>query len=270
MLEQPTAIQVFATDIDEDALEYARGGVYPESIAADVPSGLLRRFLTKVDDHNYQVSKPLRDPVVFAVQNLIGDAPFSKLDLISCRNLLIYLEPDVQQKVISLFHFGLKPGGYLFLGSSEGINRQDALFKPVSKKWQIYERIGPTRPDRIEFPITTIVGGAKERRPALEVGRRPSLAEITQQVLLQDFAPASVLVNRKHEVLFLTGPTSLYLELGPGAPTLDILALAQEGLRGKLREALLEVTRSEKKVISRGARVKRDETHVPEIGRAHV
>src|SRR5262249_50303322 len=91
-------IQVFATDIDEEALEYAREGIYPESIAADVPPEKLRRFFSKVDDHNYKVSKPLREPVVFALQNLIGDAPFSKLDLISCRNLLIYLEPNVQQK----------------------------------------------------------------------------------------------------------------------------------------------------------------------------
>src|SRR5207249_8496742 len=137
------------------------------------------------------------------------------------------------------------------------------LFKPVSKKWQIYERIGPTRPDRIEFPITTIVGGAKERRPALEVGRRPSLAEVTQQVLLQDFAPASVLVNHKFEVLFLTGPTSLYLELPPGAPTLDILTLAQEGLRAKLRAALTEAARSDQRASARGARAKRHDKYVP-------
>jgi two-component system CheB/CheR fusion protein len=256
-------VQVFATDIDEDALEYARGGIYPESIAADVPPERLRRFFSKVDDHNYQVFKPLREPVVFAVQNLIGDAPFSKLDLISCRNLLIYLEPALQEKVISLFHFGLKPGGYLFLGSSEGVSHQDALFEPVSKKWQIHRRIGPTHANRIEFPITAGAERSKERKSWVEIGRRPSLAEVTRQVLLQDFAPASVLVNRKFEVLFLTGPTSLYLELPAGAPTLDILTLAQEGLRGKLRAALTEAASSEKRIGTRGARAKRDQGYVP-------
>jgi two-component system CheB/CheR fusion protein len=255
-------IQVFATDIDEDALDFAREGVYPESIAADIPPERLRRFFSKVDDHNYKVSKPLREPVVFAVQNLIGDAPFSKLDLISCRNLLIYLESSVQQKVIALFHFGLKPGGYLFLGTSEGINRQETLFDPVSKKWQIYRRIGPSHPDRIEFPITTGAESAKDRRTLLEVSRRPSMAEVTQQTLLQEFAPATVLVNRKFEVLFLTGPTSQYLELPPGAPTLDVMTLAQEGLRGKLRIALAEAAKTEGRATARGARVKRDDAYV--------
>ena len=260
--EKSCPIQVFATDIDEEALEFARGGIYPESIAADVPPDKLRRYFSKVDDHNYKVNKPLREPVVFALQNLIGDAPFSKLDLISCRNLLIYLEANVQQKVISLFHFGLKPGGYLFLGTSEGINRQEALFEPVSKKWQIYRRIGPSHPDRIEFPITVGAEGLSERRAMVEIGRRPSMAEITQQALLQEFAPATVLVNHKFEVLFLTGPTSLYLELPPGAPTLDIMTLAQEGLRGKLRAALAEASKSEGRATARGGRVKRDDTYI--------
>jgi two-component system CheB/CheR fusion protein len=260
--EKGCPIQVFATDIDEEALEFAREGIYPESIAADVPPEKLRRYFSKVDDHNYKVNKQLREPVVFAVQNLIGDAPFSKLDLISCRNLLIYLEPNVQQKVISLFHFGLKPGGYLFLGTSEGINRQEALFEPVLKKWQIYRRIGPSHPDRIEFPITMGAEGSKERRTLVEIGRRPSMAEVTQQALLQEFAPATVLVNRRFDVLFLTGPTSLYLELPPGAPTLDVMTLAQEGLRGKLRVALTEAARTDNRATARGARVKRNETYV--------
>src|SRR5262249_24630870 len=162
-----------ATDIDEDALELARSGIYPESIAADIPPERLRRFFTKVDQHNYQVVKQLREPVVFAVQNLIGDAPFSKLDLISCRNLLIYLQPDVQQKIIALFHFGLKPGGYLFLGSSESIGRQDGLFETLSKKWQIYRRIGQTQHARIDFPI--VAGDERRRSPRApaEPGRVP-------------------------------------------------------------------------------------------------
>ena len=146
-------LQIFATDVDEDALEVARQGIYPESIAADVSPERLARFFTRVDESAYQVSKQVRETVTFAAQNLITDAPFSKMDLISCRNLLIYLEPEVQKKIITLLHFALNEGGYLFLGPSETIGRQTDLFEPVSKKWRIYRRIGPARADGLEFPV---------------------------------------------------------------------------------------------------------------------
>jgi two-component system CheB/CheR fusion protein len=143
--QKSCGVQVFATDINQHALEFARAGLYPISIGADVNPERLRRFFLKLDEHAYQVSKPVRESVAFAVQDLISDPPFSKLDLIICRNLLIYLEPDIQRRVIGLFHFALRPGGGLFLGSSEGISRQDELFEPVNKKWHVYRRVGPTR-----------------------------------------------------------------------------------------------------------------------------
>ena len=157
-----TNIQIFASDIDEDALAIARRGIYPESVVGDVSAERLRRFFTKADDHNYQVNKRLRDAVVFAPQNLIGDAPFSKLDLISCRNLLIYLEPEVQKKVISLFHFALNEGGYLMLGPSETVGRQANLFELISTRWRVYQRIGPTRRHSVEIPIDA---GVSWRQP---------------------------------------------------------------------------------------------------------
>ncbi len=138
--------------IDEHALDIARRGVYPADISADVTPERLARFFTKVDDSVWQVSKQVRESVTFAVQNLIADAPFSKMDLISCRNVLIYLEPDVQKKVVALLHFALKEGGFLFLGPSETVGRQTDLFEPVSKKWRIYRRIGPTRSEQLVFP----------------------------------------------------------------------------------------------------------------------
>ena len=164
-------LQVFATDVDEEALATARQGIYPESISADVSPERLARFFTKGDESAYQINKQVREAVVFAAQNLIGDAPFSKVDLVSCRNVLIYLEPEVQRKVITLLHFALNEGGHLFLGPSETIGRQTDMFEPVSKKWRIFRRIGPTRPERVEFPI---VGGAdapSRARPELDVPR---------------------------------------------------------------------------------------------------
>ena len=167
-------LQIFATDVDEDALQVARHGIYPESISADVPPDRLARFFTRLDDSAYQINKQVREAVVFAPQNLIVDAPFSRVDLVSCRNLLIYLEPEVQKKVIALFHFALNPGGYLLLGSSETVGRHTDLFEPISKKWRIFRRIGPTRTDLVEFPIATPAGIIPPRRGPEERGQRPS------------------------------------------------------------------------------------------------
>src|SRR5262249_10291922 len=158
------------------------------------------------------------------------------LDLISCRNLLIYLEPDVQKKVIALFHFALKQGGALFLGPSETIGRHIDLFEPKSKKWRIYRRIGPTRPERGAFPIVaTAEARGKGRRPA-ELAGAPMIAfaEVSQRLLLDFFAPAAVLINRKYEILHYSGPCTHFLELPAGAPTHDLILMAREGLRSKL------------------------------------
>ena len=194
-----TNIQIFASDIDEDALAVARRGIYPESVVGDVSAERLRRFFSRADDHNYQVNKRLRDAVVFAPQNLIGDAPFSKLDLISCRNLLIYLEPEVQKKVISLFHFALNEGGYLMLGPSETVGRQANLFELISTRWRVYRRSGPTRRHSVEIPIDAGVSWRHAGRGRRNRGDRtpPGLAELMQKQLLAEYAPASVLINRQ-------------------------------------------------------------------------
>src|SRR5690606_30744291 len=130
-------LQVFATDVAEDALEAARSGVYPASIENDVAAERLERFFLKEGDH-YRVSKPLRESVVFAEQNVLAQPPFSRLDLVCCRNLLIYLEPEAQQRVISVFQYALKASGCLFLGSSETIGAAKPYFEPISKKWRVF------------------------------------------------------------------------------------------------------------------------------------
>src|SRR5262249_9660675 len=162
---------------------------------------------------------------------------FTKLDLISCRNLLIYLEPEVQKKVITLFHFALNEGGYLFMGSSETIGRQVDLFEPLSKKWRTYRRIGPTRPERVDFPIVAAAEvSGKAHRAAEAAGVQPTnFAELTHRLLLEQFAPAAVLINRKYEIFYYFGPCTKYLDLPTGQPTHDLSLMAREGLRTKLR-----------------------------------
>jgi two-component system CheB/CheR fusion protein len=252
-------LQIFATDVDEDALAVARQGLYPDSIATDVSPERLARFFTKVDDHTYQVHKQVRESVTFAVQNLISDAPFTKLDLISCRNLLIYLEPDVQKKVVTLFHFALNEGGFLFIGSSETVGRQIDLFDPVTKKWRIYRRIGPTRPERVTFPVVAATEApGTARRPAEAAGGQAiSFAEVTQRLLLEQFAPAAVLINRKYEIFYYFGPCAQYLELPTGEPTHDLNLMAREGLRTRLRGAVHRAIRENHSVELTNVQVKR-------------
>lgn len=160
--ERNGKLQIFATDIDSHALEIARVGTYPEGMASSLAPERLTRFFTR-SDHSYRVKKELREAVVFAPQNLITDAPFSRLDLIICRNLLIYLEPELQQKVIALFHFALNRNGYLFLGKSETVGQQPSLFETLSKKWRIYRRSGPVRHVPADFPLL----------PEAQPGERP-------------------------------------------------------------------------------------------------
>jgi len=236
--QKPLRLQIFATDIDEAALEIARQGAYPVSISADVSATRLARFFTQTGSY-YQINKQVRDCVVFAAQNLISDAPFSKLDLISCRNLLIYLEPEVQRKVISLFHFALNEDGYLLLGSSETVGRNIDLFETVSKKWRLFRRIGPTRRDKIEFPISSSYEQRSPLQATIKSAEKHDMnfAEITQRQLLDDYAPASVLINRKYEVLYFQGPTGDFLEAPTGEPTRDLIAMARHGLQTRLRAA---------------------------------
>lgn len=177
-----------------------------------------------------------------ARQNLISDAPFSRVDLVSCRNLMIYLEPDLQQKIISLFHFALTERGYLFLGCSESIGRQIDLFEPVSKKWRIFRRAGPVRHDRVKIPILSkedfqIPATRLDHSPRPRIGH----TELMQKLLLAKFAPAAVLINRKYEVQSFFGATSDYLELPTGEPTSNLLSLARQGLRTKIRAVCQKV-----------------------------
>ena len=231
-------IQVFASDVDEAAIAIARSGIYPSSIASDVSQGRLDRFFTKFDDAHYQIGKQLRDSIVFSRQNVINDAPFSKLDLISCRNLLIYLEPEVQQRVLSLFHFALADDGLLVLGPAESLAHADELFKPISKKWRIFQKLASSQRRQVPFPL---VATHSLQRPhvmqAPLIPPRQGYKALVEKALIRHYAPATALINRRYEVLYMTGPLVDYLEFPSGEPNQTLLAMCRPGLRNKLRFA---------------------------------
>lgn len=238
-LAQHGKIQIFATDIDKRALEVARTGRYPENISTSVSPQRLARFFIK-DETGYQVKKELREIITFARQNLATDTPFSRMDLISCRNLMIYLEAELQQKIINLFHFSLNPLGYLVLGKSETIGRQRGMFDLVSKRWRIYRRSSAVRQGNADFPL---MSGYRLDTPEpwpVQRARNHSggYGEFVGNLLLQRHAPASVLVNRDYQILYFYGPTDDYLIHPTGDISTDLLSMAREGLRLKLRTTL--------------------------------
>ncbi len=240
-LKQNFKVQVFATDIDRQAIEQARRGVFPASIAADIPPARLARFFAQEPDGSaYRIQKLIRDLVVFSEQDVIKDPPFSKLDLISCRNLLIYMDGNLQKKLIPLFHYALQSDGVLFLGTSESVGEYTALFEAVDRKWKIYRRredlSGAARPALGEI-IPPMREGEAQLRPSRSEGRA-NLLDVTQQALLAHYAPAAVLVNGRGEILHISGRTGQYLEPAEGDAAVNLLPMAREGLRRDLTTAL--------------------------------
>ena len=252
-------LQVFASDIEEDAVRFARNGLYPASIEAEVSKARLTRFFVK-DDNGYRVRPELRKAVIFTVQDILADPPFSHIDLISCRNLLIYLRADVQEKVFSLFHFALRAGGILFLGASEKVGSAGAHFEPISDSQPIYRHIGHNRPGEVEFPI--VANQSARTLPTqterLATSQITGLGDLSQRLLLDTYAPASVLINRKCEGLYFFGATDRYLQIAAGDANRDILAMAREGLRTKLRSAIQQAAQDHLRVALSGAHVSRD------------
>ncbi|MCF7983387.1 MAG: PAS domain-containing protein [Thiohalocapsa sp.] len=258
-------LQIFATDIGERALHRARDGRYPKSIAAAVGPERLRRFFVQAGADHYRVSKQLRESVVFAPQNLITDAPFSKLDLISCRNLLIYLQPEVQRKIIALFHFALRPGAYLLLGPSESIGQKSDMFETVSKRWRLYRRKDEAHFSADGFALPSFPVIPRLTSPLTAVKQPPDqdLSSVAQRLLLEEHGPAAVLINRRYEILYFFGPTSNYLELPAGRPTLDLMSMARQGLRTRLRGACHQALKNNSVVRVTDARVERGGSYAP-------
>jgi two-component system CheB/CheR fusion protein len=250
--------QIFATDIDVEAIEIARAGVYPESIATDVSPERLARFFTQ-EDRSYRISKSVRDLVVFAKQDALKDPPFSKLDLISCRNLLIYLDGEAQKKLLPLFHYALNQDGYLFLGNSETIGEFIDLFGAVDKKWKIYQRKGTVTPRTLIGPFTPLLAvevSAGHPAPAGELARLGRTRDLAERVLLEAYVPSSVLINAESDVLYIHGHTGKYLEPASGEASLNLLHMAREGLRLELAAAVRQALAQQAPVRYDGLQVK--------------
>jgi len=248
-------LQIFATDLARDAIDRARQGFFPDNIAADVSPERLTRFFTKEKD-GYRARKEIRDMVVFARQNLIMEPPFTKLDILSCRNLLIYLAPEVQKKLIPLFHYSLGPDGLLFLGSAESIGDFTDLFAHLSGKSRIYRRTtSGLLPEPIEFPssFNAALPGRPKPRPTAKPP--PSLQSLADQLVLQRYSLPAVLVNDKGDIIYVSGHTGKYLEPAAGKANWNIFAMAREGLRYELSDAFQKVLRQKGKVALRGLKV---------------
>ena len=249
------AFQVFATDLDRNAVDKARQAVYPANIVADVPAERLRRYFVKDDHGRYRVGKEIRESVIFAPQSIIMDPPFTRLDILCCRNLLIYLTSEVQKKIIPMFHYALNPGGVLFLGTAESVGSFTDLFAPVSVRSHIFSRgetggpgaplpppspFVPFRPDGAAEPAVT--------KPA------PNLQTLADQALLQRFSPAAVLVSREGDILYVSGRTGRFLEPAAGRANWNVFAMAREGLSRELTGAFAKALCQKAAVTARGIR----------------
>jgi two-component system CheB/CheR fusion protein len=233
-------VQIYSTDLDGDAIVTARIGFYPLNISQDVSPERLRRFFVK-EESGYRIKKDIREMVVFAVQNIIKDPPFTKLDLLSCRNVMIYLSPELQDKLIPSFHYALKPGGVLFLSPSESIGNHVELFTALNRKWKFYRARQTSASTRTVMTGPLTWAAQNDGIPPKDIMNKPkeaNFADLTRRALVQLFAPASVVTDLKGNLLYVHGDTGKYLRPAPGQATLNIIEMAREGLGLELRTAI--------------------------------
>jgi two-component system CheB/CheR fusion protein len=253
-------VQIFGTDINDAALEKARAGVYPEQVRSDVSAERLERFFTKVDA-GYRVNKNVREVCIFARQNLVVDPPFSNIDLISCRNVLIYLGPTLQRKVLPLFHYALRPAGFLMLGASETIGGYAELFSVLDRRSKVYSKKSTRLRPAVSFgPVALEVLRPAEVATAPAPGA-PSLSEVQKhadRILLSAFSPAGVIINRHMEVLQFRGRTGPFLEHAHGEASLNLLKMAREGLALDLRTLVTRAIKQSAHLRKERVRVKQD------------
>lgn len=252
-------VQVFGTDLDADAIEAARAGQYPDGIAVDVSPKRLERYFVR-EDSVYRIRKEIREMAIFAPQNMIKDPPFTKLDILSCRNLLIYLNADLQKKLLPIFHYSLKADGLLFLGPSETIGAFSDLFEPLDKRWKIFRRKESATAIRAlpEIPAQPL---ARDEGAAAPTTAAPFIKELRistqiERLLLGRFAPASVVVNHRGDILYIHGRTGMYLEPSQGEPRNNVLEMARDALQVELAAAMRECGRKGAEVSRENIRVK--------------
>lgn len=253
-LKKHFAVQIFATDMDAKAIDFARQGVYPESIAADVSEERLKHFFVKRES-SYAVNKEIREMVVFATQDIIKDAPFSKLDLICCRNVLIYLDMVLQKKILPLFHYTLKPKGFLFLGTSESIGDFTDRFSPVDVKWKIFKHKGEVGSRILGHPITTLSDTALAPARVTEPVAA-NIRQMAERTILQDYAPPCVLIDENFDIQYFHGETNRYLKLPEGEPGFNILKMAPDDLHYKLKTLLLKASEGKGPITGKGLKIR--------------
>ena len=258
-LKQKPKVQIFATDLDLDALEFARKGKYPAEIGEQLSPERLKRFFKKTG-HGYEVIDSVRELCLFSPHNLIKDPPFSRLDLISCRNVLIYLEADLQKKLLPLFHYALNPSGYLLLGPSENVASRSELFRAVEQKHRLFQRkpmvlhaaanvplIDPGRVTRLQSTASLAVSTPP---------KEPNIARSLERLIVEEYAPASVIINEQGEVVYFAGDTGKFLKPPSGSPTNKLVALARDNLRLELRTLLHRALTARKEAARNNLRIK--------------
>jgi len=250
-------VQIFATDIDQAAVETARRAVYPESIGEDVPPERLNKYFTK-EAGCFKIKKQIRDMIAFSIQSIVKDPPFSRLDLASCRNLMIYMDNILQKKILPMFHYTLNPGGMLFLGTSEGIGDYADLFKPLNSKWKIFERKKGDLLRSINYP-REIDYGARQSPESGENNKHATASGIqamVEKAILDKYAPTGVLINDKYEILHFVGNTDRYLMPPTGKPSFNILDMAREGLKNHLATTVHKAVHEKMETVCEGVRIK--------------
>jgi two-component system CheB/CheR fusion protein len=257
-LDLPVEAQIFATDLDARAVEIARGGLYPEGIAADVTPERLERYFVR-GDGGFRVRKEIRELVIFAPQNLIEDPPFTRLDLLSCRNLLIYLEARVQRRLLPIFHYCLKPGGALMLGTSESVGASSSLFESVDKRWKVFRRreVAPGS-YTAEFPANVETPGPRRGLGSQRAHRAERSGRAADALLLQELVPPTLIINERGDIVHIHGRTGLFLEPAEGPQTTNnIFSMAREGLQLQLTAAVRQAT-AHGEVLHREVNVRTD------------
>ena len=257
-LKQDFTIQIFATDIDSDAVEKARLGTYPENIQMDVTKERLAKYFT-VENNNYRLQKKIRDMVVFAKQDIIKDPPFSNLDLVSCRNVLIYFGQVIQKKALNLFHYALRQNGYLFLGTSESIGDFHEMFDSLDKKWKVFAKKGveiSQMPFQNYVPSLSAKLIPNEKAMTIQKKSKPDFSSLIDGMLIEDYAPPCVIINSEFEVLYIYGSTGKFLEPAEGEASLNLSRMIKNGMKRELSAGVRKVITGNSVVRYDGLKVK--------------
>jgi len=249
------SLQIFATDLHQDSIEIARRGMFPENISADVSPQRLSRFFVKTDE-GYRINSEIREMIVFAQHNIIMHPPFTKIDILSCRNLLIYLEPELQEKILKLFFYSLKPEGIMLLGSSESLGALSHFYKPVDQALKIYQRSAEAiLPELFNFPSS--FSGNKAAQIEIQLGAKSgrNIQELVDQLLLEHFSPPGLLVNEEGDIIYISGRTGKYLEPAAGKANMNVFAMLHEGLSKEFPMAFNQAVRKKGTVVLRNQQV---------------